>query len=162
MLKLEGRSQLWLRLHRFILYMGVAHLTKGCQYLFKGALLLSYNAMDYRLFLRFFLSPLLIPSWQPSRPYRDMSSQLCTNQFRSYSSYITDWSGTLFKKFILSTSKRSKWLMPLLALLLTSMIHPSCTLHDSRLVAGSSFWKLSSWKLWVFLLQKKTIRYDYH
>ena len=107
------------------------HLTKGFQHLFKGALLLSYNATDSRLFLRFFLSPLLIPSWQPSRPYHDMSSQLCTSQFRIYSSYITDWSGTLFKKFVLATSRRSKQLTLLLALLLTSIRQALLTSHAS-------------------------------
>ena len=79
-----------------------------CQHLFKGAVLLSYNATDSRLFLRFFLPPLLISSWQLSRPYQDMSSQLCTSQFRIYSSYITDWSGTQFTKFVLVTSRKSK------------------------------------------------------
>ena len=36
---------------------------KRCQHLFKGALLLSYNATDSRLFLRFFLSSMVVLSW---------------------------------------------------------------------------------------------------
>ena len=108
-----------------------------CQHLFKGGLLLSYNATDSRLFLLFFLSPLMIPSWQLSHPYQDISSQLCTSQFKIYSSYIRDWSGTLFKKFVLATSRRSKGTHA--SYCAASDLHPSCTPHDSRLVAGSSF-----------------------
>ena len=36
---------------------------ESCQHLFKGALLLSYNATDSRLFLHFFFSPMVVLSW---------------------------------------------------------------------------------------------------
>ena len=91
---------------------------KRCQHLLRGALLLSCSVTILRLFLRFFLSPLLIPSCQLTRPCQDISSRHCNCQFRIYFYYITDQSGTLFKKFILPTSRRLKGLTPLFALLL--------------------------------------------
>ena len=101
-----------------------------CQHLLRDALPLSCGVTKLRLFQRFFLSPLLIPSCQLTRPCQDISSRHRNSQFR-----IKDQSGTLFQVIHPANQQKAKGTHATSCS--SSDLHLWCTSHNLRLVTKS-------------------------